>query len=115
MSSFHYFASSFAYWGTSEKMEDAIKKAVCKGAAVQVYYVPLSDDASYEINRYQPVVDGVRLVRVVKADIKNGRLKILSEEDPKEYFREMTGDFIVGQYMGEDCLLLAEHCREKRA
>ena len=57
---FHFFASSAIYWRTSENLKDLIKtmdKLSEKNKYPYVmFYVPLSEDAKYEINNYVPQI-----------------------------------------------------------
>ena len=57
---FHFFASSAVYWRTSKNIKELIKtmdKLSEKNKYPYVmFYVPLSEDAKYEINNYVPQI-----------------------------------------------------------
>lgn len=59
---FHFYASSFAYWRTSDNIQELIKtmdKLSEKGKYPYVlFYIPLPSDAEYKINNYVPQIEG---------------------------------------------------------
>ena len=59
---FHFYASSFTYWRTSDNIQELIKtmdKLSEKGKYPYVlFYIPLPSDAEYKINNYVPQIEG---------------------------------------------------------
>jgi hypothetical protein len=55
---FHIFGSSVAEWKTSEDIHEVIAFMDRGGFTYSLFYVPLPNDAQYEIRHYAPQVEG---------------------------------------------------------
>lgn len=56
--SFHFYGSNLREWKTSENIHEVINWFVGQKHPYQLWYVPLPDDAQYEIDFYAPQVKG---------------------------------------------------------
>lgn len=74
----HYFVSSLFGWATDEDRAKAVARCkressnyYTRGKQIQmnIYLVPLPADASYEIDYYRPVVDGVEFIEQIEVTI----------------------------------------------
>ena len=54
---FHFYASSVATWRTNQNVEELIKDMKAEGYPFRLWYVPLPDDAEYDIQWYAPKVE----------------------------------------------------------
>ena len=54
----HFYASSFCTWKTSPDIREVIKFMEEEGYSYSLWYVPVDDNANYEIRRYAPQVEG---------------------------------------------------------
>lgn len=54
----HFYASSFAEWHTDDDLDALIKRMKKAGHDFNLFYVPVPNDAAYEIKRYTPQVPG---------------------------------------------------------
>lgn len=54
----HFYASSVAEWRTDTDIVKLIKTMKNEKLGFNLFYVPLPDDAPYEIKFYQPQVEG---------------------------------------------------------
>ncbi len=61
----HYYASSYCTWKTSYSLVEVIKHMEKEGNSYTVWYVPVPDDANYEIKRYAPQIEGAFVLDVV--------------------------------------------------
>jgi len=59
MTKFHFYGSSVAEWKTSDNIQDVINYLKPAKLPFSLWLVPLPDDAPYEINFYQPKVEGI--------------------------------------------------------
>ena len=58
---FHFYGSNFMGWKTSTNLQEVINHFRTKENAKHnfaMWYVPLADNVEYEINWYEPQVDG---------------------------------------------------------
>jgi hypothetical protein len=55
---FHFYASSVATWRTNQNVEELIKDMKAEKFPFRVWFVPLPDDAEYNIRMYEPDVEG---------------------------------------------------------
>ena len=55
---FHFFASSVAQWRSGLDVSVLIADMKKDGLIFNLWYVPVANDAPYEINFYAPQVDG---------------------------------------------------------
>ena len=69
---FHWFASSLLNWSTHEDLLKCLERQKRldrsgnnKMAACNVFKVPLPADATYEIEWYQPQVDGTQFIATI--------------------------------------------------
>ena len=58
----HFYASSFCTWKTSEDIREVIKHMESEGNNYNLWYVPVPDEARYEIKYYAPQVQGAFLI-----------------------------------------------------
>ena len=58
----HFYASSFCTWKTSEDIREVIKHMESEGNNYNLWYVPVSDEANYQIKYYAPQVQGAFLI-----------------------------------------------------
>lgn len=68
----HYFASTCYFWVTAQTVQGVIAKMqaqykgeeerIRKRASVLIHLVPLEESAVYDINFYQPQVEGSKLI-----------------------------------------------------
>jgi hypothetical protein len=61
----HFYASSYCTWKTSYSLAEVIKFMEKEGNSYTVWYVPVPDEANYEIKRYAPQVEGAFVLDVV--------------------------------------------------
>jgi hypothetical protein len=54
----HFFGSNYRYWRTSSSVVDLIEKMKTDKVSFMLCYVPLPEEANYEINFYTPQVEG---------------------------------------------------------
>lgn len=55
---FHFYAASVGAWRTSDNLDELITLMKAGDMAFNIWYVPVPNDAPYEINFYAPQVDG---------------------------------------------------------
>ncbi|NBQ17181.1 hypothetical protein EBU24_02605 [bacterium] len=55
---FHFFASSFAEWRADEDVRVVIKYMEKQKIPYNLWMIPLDNQTGYEINYYQPQVEG---------------------------------------------------------
>lgn len=65
----HYFVCDAATWITDEKLDEAVKllkaerkRSGIKTASYNVFLVPLPEASNYDIDMYQPQVDGTEYI-----------------------------------------------------
>jgi hypothetical protein len=54
----HFYASSFCTWKTGDDMRDVLSFMDKEGYEYTLWYVPVGNDARYEIKYYAPQVEG---------------------------------------------------------
>jgi len=54
---YHYFASSFIEWRTSDDVRELVRTMDELGDDYKIYRVPLPSDAKYKVWDYEPVVE----------------------------------------------------------
>jgi len=65
----HFYASSVGRWATNRDLRRLIEIMDSDHLPYVVWFVPLPADASYKINNYAPVVDGIiRLTQLPSFD-----------------------------------------------
>lgn len=64
MQDYHYFVSSYDIWTVDEDLNLALKRfwERSQSNSCNVFKVPLMLEAKYEINFYQPQVEGVQFI-----------------------------------------------------
>lgn len=73
---FHFYASSIAEWKTGTDLVKLLKFMQHEKFEFVVYYVPLPEDAEYDIKSYVPAVDGITYLGTYN---KKGRVSITDE------------------------------------
>jgi hypothetical protein len=58
----HFYASSFCTWKTSPDIREVIKYMESEGNNYNLWYVPVDDNANYQIKYYAPQVQGAFLI-----------------------------------------------------
>lgn len=70
---FHFYASSAAMWATTtpdRNLPALLKLMESDGFAYNLFLVPLPHDADYEINMYQPQVQGAQWLGFFEGESK---------------------------------------------
>ena len=88
---FHIYGSSVATWATTNDQRDLgalLKLLGADGLPFGLWYVPLASDASYEIKRYAPDVEGAIFLGTIQPK-QAKRIKTLAdlEAESTEGFR----------------------------
>ena len=77
---FHFLLTSFFDWYATEDLHEAMKYMDKRKNTYWVWYVPVSDDESYDIEWYQPQVPGSFVLANVEFDNRGRIVKPKKEE-----------------------------------
>jgi hypothetical protein len=87
---FHIYGSSVATWATTTDKRDLaalLKRLGADGLPFSLWFVPLAHDATYEIKRYAPDVEGAIFLGTIQPKAKRIKTMADLEAESAEGFR----------------------------